>query len=60
MRDVGAAGVRTVDVVVIGCIFGKVGSEARAVAGFRRQRKFAQRFANSSRVMPPPFLLGRH
>src|SRR6266850_1413545 len=41
-RDVGAALVRAVDVVVIDGVLGEMAGEARAVAGFRRQREVAQ------------------
>jgi len=42
VRDVGAAAMRAVDVVVIDGVFGEMAGEARAIAGFRRQREIAE------------------
>src|SRR5258708_39247144 len=42
MRDVGAASMRAVDVVVIDGVFGEMVGEARAFAGFRRQREITE------------------
>jgi hypothetical protein len=36
MHDLGAAFVRTIDVIVINRVVGEMAGEARAVAGFRR------------------------
>jgi hypothetical protein len=42
MRDLGAAFVRTVDVIVINRVLGEMAGEARATAGFRRPRELVQ------------------
>ena len=42
MRDIGAALMRAVDVVVIDGVFGEMAGEARTVAGFRRMRELVQ------------------
>ena len=42
MRDVGAALMRAVDIVVINRVFGEMAGETHAVSGFRRKREIAQ------------------
>ena len=42
MRDIGAALMRAVDVVVIDGALGKMAGEARAIAGFSRMRELIQ------------------
>src|SRR6185503_6411941 len=42
MRDIGAASMRAVDVVVIDGVFGEMAGEARAIACLRRQREITE------------------
>jgi hypothetical protein len=42
MRDVGAAPMGAVDIVVINGVLGEMAGKARAVTGFRRMREIVQ------------------